>query len=48
MATVTKILVINGGVCGLALMFVVAEAGNKQGGAIVLMVEKERPGFSVG
>ncbi len=44
----TKIFVTNGGVCGLALMFVVTDPGAKQAAASVLMVEKERPGFLVG
>ena len=44
----TKIFVTNGGVCGLALMFCKTDLDDPRRGASVLMVEKERPGFSVG
>ncbi|MCA1905153.1 MAG: acyl-CoA dehydrogenase family protein [Desulfarculus sp.] len=44
----TKIFVTNGGVCGLALIFAVTNPDNPRQAASVLMVEKERPGFSVG
>lgn len=44
----TKIFVTNGGVCGLALIFAVTNPENPRQAASVLMVEKERPGFSVG
>ncbi|MFH1059940.1 MAG: acyl-CoA dehydrogenase family protein [Pseudomonadota bacterium] len=44
----TKIFVTNGGVCGLAHIFAVTNPENPRRAASVLMVEKERPGFSVG
>lgn len=44
----TKIFVTNGGVCGLAHIFAVTDPKNPRRGASVLMVEKEREGFSVG
>lgn len=44
----TKIFVTNGGVCGLALVFAVTDPENPRKGSSVLMVERERPGFSVG
>jgi butyryl-CoA dehydrogenase len=44
----TKIFVTNGGVCGLAHIFAVTDPANPRRAASVLMVEKERPGFSVG
>lgn len=44
----TKIFVTNGGVCGTILVFAVSETGNKKNRASVFIVEKNRPGFSVG
>jgi butyryl-CoA dehydrogenase len=44
----TKIFVTNGGVCGTILVFAVSENQAQKGLASVFMVEKERPGFSVG
>ncbi len=44
----TKIFVTNGGVCGTILVFAVSETGNKKNRASVFVVEKDRPGFSVG
>lgn len=44
----TKVFVTNGGVCGLALIFAVTNTDTQGGGASVLMVEKDTPGFSVG
>jgi len=46
----TKIFVTNGGVCDIVLVFAVDEAqeGVKRPGANVFVVEKTRPGFSVG
>lgn len=44
----TKIFVTNGGVCGTILVFAVSETEAKKGLASVFIVEKERPGFSVG
>ncbi|KMY67955.1 acyl-CoA dehydrogenase [Desulfocarbo indianensis] len=43
----TKIFVTNGGVCGLAHIFAKTDPPDPRSAA-VLMVEKERPGFSVG
>ena len=43
-----KIFVTNGGVCGLALIFAKNSAEDPRAGASVLMIEKERPGYSVG
>ena len=43
-----KIFVTNGGVCGLALIFAKNSADDPRAGASVLMIEKERPGYSVG
>jgi butyryl-CoA dehydrogenase len=43
----TKIFVTNGAVCGLAHMFCKLDPADPRS-ASVLMVEKERPGFSVG
>lgn len=44
----TKIFVTNGGVCGLAHIFAVTDPDNPRRGSSVLMVEKERKGFTVG
>lgn len=44
----TKIFVTNGGVCGTILVFAVTESKEKKSYASVFMVEKDRPGFSVG
>jgi butyryl-CoA dehydrogenase len=44
----TKIFVTNGGVCGLALIFAVTAPGAKAKAASVFMVERERPGLTVG
>jgi butyryl-CoA dehydrogenase len=44
----TKIFVTNGGVCGTILVFAVSETENKKNRASVFIVEKDRPGFSVG
>ncbi|MCP3952362.1 MAG: acyl-CoA dehydrogenase [Desulfobacterales bacterium] len=44
----TKIFVTNGGVCGTILVFAVSESKTKQDLASVFIVEKDRPGFSVG
>ena len=43
-----KIFVTNGGVCGLALIFAKNSADDPRAGASVLMIEKERAGYSVG
>ncbi len=44
----TKIFVTNGGICGTILVFAVSEDGDKRNQASVFIVEKDRPGFSVG
>ncbi len=44
----TKIFVTNGGVCGTILVFAVSETRDKKSLANVFIVEKSRPGFSVG
>ncbi len=44
----TKIFVTNGGVCGTILVFAVSESQAKKSLASVFIVEKDRPGFSVG
>lgn len=44
----TKIFVTNGGVCGTILVFAVSEGHDKKNSANVFIVEKDRPGFSVG
>ncbi len=44
----TKIFVTNGGVCGTILVFAVSEGCDKKNIASVFIVEKDRPGFSVG
>ncbi|CCK81428.1 acyl-CoA dehydrogenase family protein [Desulfobacula toluolica] len=44
----TKIFVTNGGVCGTILVFAISETENKKNRASVFIVEKDRPGFSVG
>ena len=44
----TKIFVTNGGVCGTILVFAVSEGKDKKNYASVFIVEKNRPGFSVG
>jgi butyryl-CoA dehydrogenase len=44
----TKIFVTNGGVCGTILVFAVSEGKDKKSYASVFIVEKNRPGFSVG
>jgi len=44
----TKIFVTNGGVCGLALIFAVTDQGCGRPGSSVFLVERERPGFSLG
>jgi len=44
----TKIFVTNGGVCGTILVFAVSASKAEKGLASVFIVEKERPGFSVG
>jgi butyryl-CoA dehydrogenase len=43
-----KIFVTNGGVCGTALIFAITDPQNPQKSAGVFIVEKGRPGFSVG
>ncbi len=44
----TKIFVTNGGVCGTILVFAISEDKNKRSIASVFIVEKDRPGYSVG
>ncbi len=44
----TKIFVTNGGVCGTILVFAISEDKNKRNIASVFIVEKDRPGYSVG
>ena len=44
----TKIFVTNGGVCGTILVFAISEGKDKRNHASVFIVEKDRPGFSVG
>lgn len=44
----TKIFVTNGGVCGTILVFAVSEDKSKKTVSSVFIVEKDRPGFSVG
>jgi len=44
----TKIFVTNGGVCGTILVFAISEGKDQKSHASVFIVEKDRPGFSVG
>jgi butyryl-CoA dehydrogenase len=44
----TKIFVTNGGICDLALVFAITDFNSPRKSAAVFMVEKSRPGFSVG
>ena len=44
----TKIFVTNGGICDTILVFAISEGNDKKSYASVFIVEKNRPGFSVG
>ena len=44
----TKIFVTNGGVCSTILVFAVIEHKDKKNAAAVFIVERDRPGFSIG